>query len=90
MSGFNHYLKATLTPGRNRVLKKKGISIALIIHSLDGFINEPFRLNGVLQLTDSKTVALVRLRLTLLFNDKLACLTERWGGQPIEVGTASD
>ena len=24
MSGFNHYLEATLTPERNRVLKRKG------------------------------------------------------------------
>ena len=29
MRGFNHYLEATLTPGRNRVLKKKGISIRI-------------------------------------------------------------
>ena len=39
MGGFNHYLEATLTPGRNRVLKKKGSlsgsTIAFTIRSVD-------------------------------------------------------
>ena len=37
MSELNQYLETALISGRNRVLKKKGISIALIIHSFDRF-----------------------------------------------------
>ena len=63
MSGFNHFLEATLTPGRNRVLKKKGslshsLSIRLMVSlSIKHLANEP--LSGLL---DKRLMKVARSR----------------------------